>query len=69
MVSSLLVDALNDSTKAVTELYTPENARDFGAYVTKHFSDVFQSDAAFHQVCPALRPRSHSSDRRRVRFP
>jgi hypothetical protein len=69
MVSSLLVDALNDPTKAVTDLYTPENARDFGAYVTKHFSDVFQSDAAFHQVRLGLRPHWHSWYRRRVRFP
>jgi hypothetical protein len=57
MVSSLLVDALGGPTKALIELYTPASAPDFPAAVTKHFSDVFQADGAFHQVGPhASRP-------------
>jgi hypothetical protein len=50
MVSSLLVDALSNPTKALLDLYSPENAKEFPTVVKTHFVDVFASDTAFNQV-------------------
>lgn len=59
MVSSLLVDAINNPSSALEELYesaTPEP--DFPAQVSTHFSKIFNTLDAFQQVrlSPLLEP-------------
>lgn len=51
MVSSELVDALNNPTKAIKDLYDPTKPTDtFPQTVSNHFSSVFQSPEAFKEV-------------------
>ena len=51
MVSSLLVDALNDPIRALKDIYDPSKEIDnFPTHVASHFSKVFKSDDAFNEV-------------------
>lgn len=54
MVSALLMDALNDPTKALQELYQEYtgNIDQFPAFVASYFSQVFlKSDDTLREVC------------------
>lgn len=48
MVSSLLVDAVNDPTCELNKLY--DNSVAFPAKVSAHFSKIFESVDAFREV-------------------
>src|SRR5882757_3006244 len=51
MVSSLLVDTLNNPTLALRELYDPsQEITTFPSTVSAHFSKVFESPDAFKEV-------------------
>jgi hypothetical protein len=51
MVSSLLVDALNDPTRALKDIYDPYEEIDiFPRVVSSHFSKIFESANAFNEV-------------------
>jgi hypothetical protein len=51
MVSSLLVDALNDPTRALVDLYNPsEDIDNFPKAVSNYFSKIFESADAFKEV-------------------
>lgn len=51
MVSSILVDALNNPTQALLELYdTGTNVDTFPQKVSEHFARIFDSIDAFREV-------------------
>jgi hypothetical protein len=51
MVSSLLVEALNDPTRVLREIYDPSKEIDtFPSTVSGHFSKIFESFDAFQEV-------------------
>ena len=51
MVSSLLVDTLNDPTRALRDIYDPcEQINKFPITVSSYFSKVFESADAFKEV-------------------
>jgi hypothetical protein len=54
MVSALLIDALNDPTNVLQDLYNEYtgNIDQFPAFVATHFSQVFlKSDDTLREVC------------------
>ncbi|KAJ6547200.1 putative alanine racemase-domain-containing protein [Mycena capillaripes] len=60
MVSSLLVDALNDPTRSLLELYDAnQDVDNFPAKVAVHFADIFASKDAFSEI-----PSIHTVDPR-----
>ena len=55
MVSSDFVDALNNPTKAINDLYDITKPTDtFPKSVSNHFSSIFQSWEAFNEVSGVL---------------
>jgi hypothetical protein len=56
MVSSILVDAINNPSTALSELYQSAGQHaDFPALVSSHFSNIFRSPGAFQQVWVSFR--------------
>ncbi|OJA18869.1 hypothetical protein AZE42_08571 [Rhizopogon vesiculosus] len=73
MVSAFLIDALNDPTKVLQELYQEYtgNIDQFPAFVASHFSDVFlKSDDTLREVLPldVNHPPDSYAPRSLVRF-
>ncbi|KIK40911.1 hypothetical protein CY34DRAFT_806704 [Suillus luteus UH-Slu-Lm8-n1] len=74
MVSAFLIDAINNPTKVVQELYEEHtgNIDHFPAVVARHFSDVFlNSDDTLREVLPLdvnHPPESFTHNRSLVRF-
>ncbi|KAG0705327.1 putative alanine racemase-domain-containing protein [Suillus ampliporus] len=73
MVSALLIDAINDPTKVVQELYEEHagNVDEFPAVVARHFADVFlKSDDTLREVLPldVNHPPESFAHRSLVRF-
>jgi hypothetical protein len=50
MVSAHLADALANPTRVLLDLYASQTSDPFEKQVSKHFGDVFASDAAFNEV-------------------